>query len=82
QFVGVALPDLPASELLKFTEVATEEAIAEVDAVEELMAEEAAEAEAEEIEEEEYEEVYVDEDGRVIEDLDEYEIIEEEIEEV
>jgi small GTP-binding protein len=82
QFVGVALPDLPASELLKFTDAATEEAIAEVDAVEELMAEEAAEAEVEVIEEEEYEEVYVDEDGQVIEDLDEYEIIEEEIEEV
>ena len=82
QYVGIALPDLPASELLKFTDAATEEAIAEVDAVEELMAEEAAdvETEAEEIDEEEYEEVYVDEDGRVIEDLDEYEIIEEEVE--
>ena len=78
QYVGVALPDLPASELLKFTDAATEEAIAEVDAVEELMAEEAAEAEA--VDEEEYEEVYVDEDGQVIEDLDEYEIIEEEVE--
>ncbi|OLS30491.1 MAG: hypothetical protein ThorAB25_09420 [Candidatus Thorarchaeota archaeon AB_25] len=71
QYVGVALPDLPASELLKFTEAATEEAIAEVDAVEELRIEEKEE-------EEEYEEVYVDEDGKVIEDLDEYEIIEEE----
>jgi hypothetical protein len=68
QYVGVALPDLPAAELLKFTDAATEEAIAEVD------------AEEEEEEEEEYEEVYVDEDGKVIEDLDEYEIIEEEVE--
>jgi small GTP-binding protein len=75
QYVGVALPDLPASELLKFTDAATEEAIAEVDAVEELRAEEAEEDD----EEEEYEEVYVDEDGKVIEDLDDYEIIEEEI---
>jgi hypothetical protein len=73
QFVGVALPDLPASELLKFTDTATEEAIAEVDAIEELREEEAEE-------EEEYEEVYVDEDGQIIEDLDEYEIIEEEVE--
>jgi small GTP-binding protein len=75
QYVGVALPDLPASELLKFTDAATEEAIAEVDAVEVLKVEEAEEAEVEE----EYEEVYVDEDGKVIEDLDEYEIIEEEV---
>jgi small GTP-binding protein len=75
QFVGVALPDLPASELLKFTDAATEDAIAEVDAIEELREE----AEEEE-DEEEYEEVYIDEDGQIIEDLDEYEIIEEEIE--
>lgn len=68
QYVGVALPDLPASELLKFTDAATEEAIAETDA-----------AEVEEVEEEEeYEEVYVDEDGQIIEDIDEYEIVEEE----
>jgi small GTP-binding protein len=76
QFVGVALPDLPASELLKFTDAATEEAIAEVDAIEELREEEALEEE----EEEEYEEVYVDEEGRIIEDIEEYEIIEEEVE--
>ena len=37
QYVGVALPDLPPSELLKFTDTATEEAIAETDAVEELL---------------------------------------------
>ncbi len=72
QYIGVALPDLPASELLKFTDAATEDAIAEADA---------AEAEEEEVEEEEYEEVFVDEDGKIIEDLDEYEIIEEEVEE-
>ncbi len=80
QYVGVALPDLPAAELLKFTEVAAEEAIAEVEA--HAMAEaEVEEPSGEEIAEEEYEvveEVYVDEEGHVIEDLDEYEIIEEE----
>jgi len=80
QYVGVALPDLPASELLKFTEVAAEEAIAEVEA--HAMAEaEVEEPSGEEIAEEEYEvveEVYVDEEGHVIENLDEYEIIEEE----
>jgi small GTP-binding protein len=72
QYVGVALPNLPASELLKFAEAATEDAIAEV--------EEDAEEDVEE-EDEEYEtvieEVYVDEDGRVLENIDEYEIIEE-----
>ena len=71
QYVGVALPDLPASELLKFTDAATEEAIAET----------AAEEEEEEDDDEEYEtiieEVYVDEDGRVLEDIEDYEIIEE-----
>ncbi len=79
QYVGVALPDLPASELLKFTDAATEEAIAEVDAVE------AEVAEVEEVDEEYetvLEEVYVDEDGQIIEDIDEYEIIDEEIEEI
>jgi small GTP-binding protein len=82
QYVGVALPDLPASELLKFTDAATEEAISEVEHIkEEEEIEEEEEEEEEEYEEEEeveYEEVYVDEEGRVIEDLDEYEIIEEE----
>ena len=76
QYVGVALPDLPASELLKFTDAATEEAIAETDA-----------AEAEELEDdEEYEtvieEVLVDEDGHIIEDTEDYEIIEEVVEEI
>ncbi len=77
QYVGVALPDLPPSELLKFAEAATEEAIAVVEEDEEEDVEE---------EDEEYEtvieEVYVDEDGRVLENIDEYEIIEEEAEEV
>lgn len=76
QYVGVALPDLPASELLKFTDTATEEAIAETDA---------ADVEALE-DDEEYEtvieEVLVDEDGHIIEDTDDYEIIEEVVEEI
>jgi len=80
QYVGVALPNLPASELLKFTDSATEDAIAETDAIEVLTEEEALE------EDEEYEtvfeEVLVDEDGHVIEDMDGYEIVEEVVEEV
>ena len=76
QYVGVALPDLPASELLKFTDTATEEAIAETDVAEEEALED----------DEEYEtvveEVLVDEDGKIIEDLDGYEIVEEIVEEV
>jgi small GTP-binding protein len=78
QYVGVALPNLPASELLKFTDSATEEAIAETDALEAL------EEELEDDEEYEtvVEEVLVDEDGLVIEDMDGYEIVEEVIEEV
>ncbi len=76
EYVGVALPDLPASELLKFTDTATEEAIAETDAAEEEALED----------DEEYEtvieEVLVDEDGHVIEDTDDYEIIEEVVEEI
>ncbi len=72
QFVGVALPDLPASELLKFTDQATA-ALAEQDAGSGL------ESPADD---EEYEEVYVDEEGNVIssDELDdeyEYEIVEE-----
>ncbi|MFW9851055.1 MAG: ADP-ribosylation factor-like protein, partial [Candidatus Thorarchaeota archaeon] len=77
QFVGVVLPDLPATELLKFTDEATAEAISEP------MGEEALETPSDE---EEVEEVYVDEEGHLIsaEELgDEYEleIIEEEEEE-
>jgi len=85
QYVGVALPDLPASELLKFTDTATEEAIAETDAM-------AARREAAELketgEEAEYEaievveEVLVDESGHVVENPDDYEVVEEVIEEV
>ncbi len=62
KYVGVVLPDMPASELLQFTEAAEAEAI---------------EAYAEEEEYEEIvEEVFVDEDGKIIEDISEYEIIE------
>ncbi len=63
QYIGVVLPDMPASELLQFTEVAEAEAI---------------EAYAEEEEYEEIvEEVFVDEDGKIIEDISDYEVIEE-----
>lgn len=85
QYVGVALPDLPASELLKFTATATEEAIAETDA----MAQRREAAELKEAGEEgEYEaievveEVLVDESGHVVENPDDYEVVEEVIEEV
>ncbi|MCK4483649.1 MAG: hypothetical protein KAU89_02410, partial [Candidatus Thorarchaeota archaeon] len=62
QYIGVVLPDMPASELLQFTETAEAEAI---------------EAFAEEGEHEEVvEEVFVDEEGRIIEDISDYEIIE------
>jgi len=88
QYVGVALPDLPASELLKFTDAATAGAIAEADDVEAKEGEEEEVEEEGEIEEEEeyeieeiIEEVFVDEEGHVIENLDEYEIIEEAAEE-
>ena len=75
QYVGVALPDLPPSELLRFTDAATEEAIAEIDAMEEAH-------EEEEEYEEVVEEVLVDEEGHIIENLDDYEIIEEIVEEI
>lgn len=77
QFVGVVLPDLPASELLKFTDEATA-----------AMSEQHLDGGLGEIsdeEEEEYEEVYVDEEGHIIsadeigEDS-EYEIVEEVVE--
>ncbi len=81
QYVGVALPDLPASELLRFTDTATEEAIAETDAIAEAKeAEAAAKDDYETVEI--VEEVLVDEDGHIVEDIDEYEIVEEVIEEV
>ncbi len=85
QYVGVALPDLPASDLLKFTNTATEEAIAETDA----MAERREAAELKEARKEgEYEaievveEVLVDESGHVVENPEDYEVVEEVIEEV
>jgi small GTP-binding protein len=62
QYIGVVLPDMPASELLQFTETAEAKAI---------------EAYAEEEEYEEViEEVFVDEAGKIIEDISDYEIIE------
>jgi small GTP-binding protein len=85
QYVGVALPDLPATELLRFTEAATEEAIAETDAMEERreakeieMASEDDEFETIEV----IEEVLVDEEGHLIDNIEDYEIVEEVIEEV
>ncbi len=75
QYVGIALPDLPVSELLRFTEVK-----------EPMRAEAGEVSEEEEEEEEEYEVVeevvYVDEEGRPIENLEGYEIIEEEVTEI
>jgi len=76
QFVGVVLPDLPASELLKFTDEATA-------ALSEGHLERISEEEIEE--EEEFEEVYVDEEGHIISadeigDEYEYEIVEEIVE--
>ncbi len=78
QFVGVVLPDLPASELLRFTDEATADAI-EVEELGMLAKEEEEEEEEEEI----VEEVFVDEEGHIIsaDEMDgEYEVIEETIE--
>ena len=81
QYVGVALPDLPTSDLLKFTDTATEEAIAETDAIAEAKeAEAAAEDEYETVEV--VEEVLMDEEGHIIENMEDYEIVEEVIEQV
>ncbi len=77
-YVGVALPDLPARQLLRFTDQATEDAIAEVDARAARLEEDEEVFEAIEV----VEEIFVDEDGHVIEDADDYEIIEEVVEEV
>ncbi|MHA1485259.1 MAG: ADP-ribosylation factor-like protein, partial [Candidatus Thorarchaeota archaeon] len=63
QYIGVVLPDMPASELLQFTEAAEAEAIVGF----------AEEEEYEEI----VEEVFVDEDGKIVEDISDYEVIEE-----
>jgi len=79
-YVGVALPDLPTSQLLRFTDQATEEAIAEVDAMARAQEEEELQEEFEAIEV--VEEVLVDEYGNVIEDADDYEVVEEVIEEI
>ncbi|MFX1416241.1 MAG: ADP-ribosylation factor-like protein [Promethearchaeota archaeon] len=79
-YVGVALPDLPTSQLLRFTDQATEEAIAEVDAMARDKEEEELEEEFEAIEV--VEEVLVDEYGNVIEDADDYEVVEEVLEEI
>jgi small GTP-binding protein len=77
-YVGVALPDLPARQLLRFTDQATEDAIAEVEARAARLEEDEEVFEAIEV----VEEILVDENGHVIEDGDEYEIIEEVIEEI
>jgi small GTP-binding protein len=74
-YVGVALPDLPASQLLRFTDEATEDAIAEVEARAARLEEEYETIEV-------VEEILVDEEGHVIEDMSEYEIIEEVVEEI
>ncbi|UCH04500.1 MAG: GTP-binding protein [Candidatus Thorarchaeota archaeon] len=79
-YVGVALPDLPTSQLLHFPDRATEEAIAEVDAMARDKEEEELEEEFETIEV--VEEVLVDEFGNVIEDAEDYEVVEEVLEEV
>jgi small GTP-binding protein len=77
-YVGVALPDLPARQLLRFTDQATEDAIAEVEARAARLEEEEEDYETIEV----VEEILVDEDGHIIEDADEYEIIEEVVEEI
>ncbi|MHA1960143.1 MAG: ADP-ribosylation factor-like protein [Candidatus Thorarchaeota archaeon] len=74
QYVGVALPDLPPSELLKFSEEAAEAAaVISPIAIEEEAAEEYETVEI-------VEEVLIDEDGQVVEDSGDYEIVEEVIE--
>jgi small GTP-binding protein len=75
QYVGVALPDLPPSDLLRFSEEAIESA-ADTSASAIEVEEAAEEYETVEV----VEEILVDEDGHVIEDGDEYEIIEEVVE--
>ncbi|MFW9862613.1 MAG: ADP-ribosylation factor-like protein [Candidatus Thorarchaeota archaeon] len=77
-YVGVALPDLPARQLLRFADEATEDAIAEVEARAARLQEEDEDYEEVEV----IEEILVDEDGHVIEDIEDYEIIEEVVEEI
>jgi small GTP-binding protein len=74
QYVGVALPDLPPQELLRFTDEATESAAEAID--EGRISEEEEEYEEVEI----VEEVYVDEEGRVVEATDDYVIVDEVVE--
>ncbi|MFX1261691.1 MAG: ADP-ribosylation factor-like protein [Promethearchaeota archaeon] len=77
-YVGVALPDLPARQLLRFADEATEDAIAEVEARAARLHEEDEDYEEVEV----VEEILVDEDGHIIEDAEEYEVIEEVVEEI
>ncbi|MHA1772156.1 MAG: ADP-ribosylation factor-like protein [Candidatus Thorarchaeota archaeon] len=90
QYVGIALPDLPASELLRFSNEAASAAskmehlgsVAEKETVEEEEAEDAISVDDEDLEIDDYEtieiveEVLVDEDGHIIEDGEDYEIVE------
>jgi hypothetical protein len=72
QYVGVALPDLPPSELIRFADQAVREAEQPEKAV---PTPEEAEEEVEVVEE-----VLVDEEGHIIEESDEYEVVEEVVE--
>ena len=70
QFIGVTLPDVAPTEILRFAE--------EVEIPEKLVAAPVSEVAEEEVEVEEViEEILVDEEGHVIEDLEGYEIVEE-----
>ena len=71
QFVGVTLPDVPASELIRFTDQAVKGAAKGRPPAPE--AAQPVEAEPEEV----VEEVLVDEEGHVVEASDEYEVVEE-----
>ncbi|MCF2136065.1 MAG: GTP-binding protein [Candidatus Thorarchaeota archaeon] len=90
QYVGIALPDLPASELLRFSNEAAS-AASKMEHLGSMAAEESDEVEEDEdailvddedIEIDDYEtieiveEVLVDEDGHIIEDGEDYEIVE------
>ncbi len=75
QYVGVALPDLPPSELIRFADQAVREAEQPAKAVPPHEEAEEAEEEMEVVEE-----VFVDEEGHIIEGSDEYEVVEEVVE--
>ncbi|TXT57622.1 MAG: hypothetical protein BAJATHORv1_10325 [Candidatus Thorarchaeota archaeon] len=81
QYVGVTLPDLPATEILRFADELEEE-ISQLDGLDDD--EEYDEEELEEDEEYEIVEVLVDEDGQIIDEADieagDYEIVEEYVE--